>query len=367
MNHQKIRATQYITLKILFIIFFFTHIGVLPAQEKENYELKTVVLDPGHGGRDSGARGSYSMEKDIVLEMAMKVGEMIEKNYPDINLIYTRKTDTLIPLYERAEIANKNKADLFISIHINANENSKARGTETFAMGLHKTQSNLEVAKKENSAILFEEDYSKKYEGFEPKSAESYIIFSLIQNAYLKQSLNFASKVQKYFTENTGLKNRGVKQAGFLVLYRTTMPRVLVEAGFISNQKEEDFLNSDEGKDKISTSIYQAFKEYKQDIETNSAMLARQENTDNIYFKLQIASSTNKIPTESDFFKGYDKVERIETSENFKYTIGNYENYEEALEFKKKVKKDFPGAFVIAVQNNKIIPVKNALSQIDNK
>jgi N-acetylmuramoyl-L-alanine amidase len=366
MNNQKFRAKLYKPSFFLIIIFFFNALGSISAQEKENYHLKTVVIDPGHGGKDSGARGRYSMEKDLVLEISLKLGKYIEKNFPDIQVIYTRKTDTLIPLYKRAEIANKNKADLFISVHINANSNTQARGTETYAMGLHKSQSNLEVAQKENAAILYEEDYTKKYEGFDPNSAESYIIFSLIQNAYLKQSLNFASSIQKFFTDKTKLRNRGVKQAGFLVLYKTTMPRVLIEAGFISNPREEDFLNSPEGKEKIAQSIFNAFKEYKEDIESNSAMLTQSNASSGITFKLQIAASSNKIPTKSNFFKGYDDVEILEGKENYKYTIGQFSDYEEAVQFKEQIKSDFPGAFVIAVQNNQIIPLQKAISQINN-
>jgi N-acetylmuramoyl-L-alanine amidase len=364
MKDQKFHAKLNILKFFFIIVFAFFLINGSSAQKRQNYKLKTVVIDAGHGGRDSGAPGSYSVEKDLVLDIALKLGKYIEKNLPEVNVIYTRKTDTLIPLYKRAEIANKNKADLFISIHINANRNKRANGTETYVMGLHKSQSNLEVAKKENAAILFEEDYTQKYEGFDPKSAESYIIFSLMQNAYQKQSLNFASDIQHYFTDNTSLKNRGVKQAGFLVLYKTSMPRVLVEAGFISNKKEEDFLNSEEGKTKIARSIYEAFKNYKREIESNSTMLAQ--DNENIIFKLQIAASKNKIPTSSSFFKGYDNVDVIKSEETYKYTIGSYKEYDKAMEKKKELKKDFPGAFIIALQNKKVISVKKALSQINN-
>ncbi|MFO8236491.1 MAG: N-acetylmuramoyl-L-alanine amidase [Bacteroidales bacterium] len=370
MNTEKIHAKLSQIIICLIIVSIFLTPGDIIGQENNDYRIKTVVIDAGHGGRDSGARGLYSMEKDIVLDIALKLGTYFEKHFPEIEVVFTRKTDTLIPLYERAEIANKNSADLFISIHVNANSNRLARGTETFAMGIHKSQSNLEVAKQENAAILYEEDHDEQYEGFDPQSAESYIIFSLMQDAYLKQSLNFASSIQDNFAEDTGLDNRGVKQAGFLVLYKTTMPRVLVEAGFISNPKEENYLNSEEGKEKIAASIFQAFKEYKEESEENNVKLAQQsshnDQNDSISYKLQIAASVNKISTDAEFFKDYKNVEVHKEKDNFKYTIGDYENYEDAVKYKKQIQKDFPGAFVVGYKNNKIISVKKALSQKEN-
>ncbi|MFW6095006.1 MAG: N-acetylmuramoyl-L-alanine amidase family protein [Bacteroidota bacterium] len=370
MNYKKFHAKLHQIIIFLVIpLIFFVHTK-LYGQEDENYRIKTVVIDPGHGGRDSGARGVYSMEKDIVLDIARRLGKYFEENFPDIEVIFTRTTDTLIPLYERAEIANKNKADLFISVHVNANPNRLARGTETFAMGIHKNQSNLEVAKQENAAILYEEDHDEQYEGFDPQSAESYIIFSLMQDAYLKQSLNFASSIQDNFEAETGLNNRGVKQAGFLVLYKTTMPRVLVEAGFISNPEEENYLNSDKGKEKIAASIFKAFKQYKENAEENNVKLAEYPNTkkknDSISYKLQIAASVNKISTDADFFKNHENVEVHKDEDNYKYTVGNYDNYEEAVKYKEEIQEDFPGAFVVAYKNNQIISVKKALSQKEN-
>ena len=365
----KIHAKLYHYLIYIFILILFIPL-TLNGQEKQNYHLNTVVIDAGHGGKDPGAPGDYKDEKDIVLSIALKVGKHIEKNFPDINVIYTRKSDTLIPLFKRAEIANKNKADLFISIHINANESSRIRGTETYVMGLHKSKSNLEVAKQENSAILYEEDYSKTYQGFDPNSAESYIIFSLMQNAYLEQSLNFASFIQKNFSQNTGLKNRGVKQAGFLVLYKTSMPRVLIEAGFLSNPEEEKYLNSEKGQDKIALSIYEAFKEYKQKLENESVMLTNQKDTastgNNIVFKVQVAASSDPIPLDSDYFNGYEHVEEHKISEQYKYTIGSATNFEKIRQLKQKIKKDFPDAFIVAFENNEPISLDKALSITNN-
>lgn len=364
----KIRAK----VQIIFIISVF-FVGLcskpLSAQDRENYHLKTVVIDPGHGGRDIGAPGRIKHEKDLVLEIALKTGQYIKEQHPGVEVIYTRKTDTLIGLDERAEIANKNKADLFISIHCNANENRNARGTETYVMGLHKSQSNLEVAKQENSAILYEEDYSRKYEGFEPQSAESYIIFSLIQNAYLEQSMKFASAVQKHFDRETGMKNRGVKQAGFIVLYKTATPRVLVETGFLSNPEQEKYLNSRQGQKKIAQSIARAFTDYKQQIESKSVMLASDTMAEKhqapVRFRVQVAAANQPIPLDSDYFNGHENVREHNVSGQYKYTIGNFSSYQQVREFKQKIQKEFPGAFIVAFKHNQPIPVKKALSEIN--
>ncbi len=366
----KIRAKLY-TFPLLFMLFVGFCNGPADAQKKTNYQLRRVVIDAGHGGHDPGAPGSIRHEKDLVLKIALKVGQYIKKHHPDVKVIYTRKTDTFIPLFKRAEIANKNKADLFISIHVNANENKRVRGTETYVMGMHKSQSNLEVAKKENSAILYEEDYSKKYEGFDPKSAESYIIFSLMQNAFLEQSLKFASAVQENFDQSTGLKNRGVKQAGFLVLYKTSMPRVLIESGFISNPEQEKYLNSDQGQKKLAHAIGKAFGDYKQKIEQHSVMLAsdslQADTSTTITFKVQVAASSDRIPKDSEYFKGHENVQEHHLGSRYKYTLGSFENYDQARAFKKKVRKDFPGAFIVAFKNEQTIPVKKALSETNQQ
>lgn len=227
-----------------------------------------VVIDAGHGGHDTGTNGKKSKEKDIALKIALKVGSYIEKNIPGVKVIYTRKDDRYVALDERADIANKNKADLFICIHANANPNNKAFGTETFVMGLHKDEGNFEIAKRENSVILLDDNYEQRYEGFDPTSPESYILFSLTQSAYQESSLRFAQKVEEQFKKKTGRNSRGVKQAGFLVLWRTTMPSVLIETGFLSNAPEEAFLAGDEGQELIASGIYRAFKEYKSEVES---------------------------------------------------------------------------------------------------
>jgi N-acetylmuramoyl-L-alanine amidase len=235
-----------------------------------NHEFKVdvVVIDAGHGGHDPGTRGKKALEKDVALKIALKLGSHIEKNIPGVKVIYTRKSDKYIELDERAAIANRNKADLFICIHANSVPGSKAYGTETYVMGLHKDNSNFEVAKRENSVILMEDNYEERYEGFDPNSPESYILFSLTQSAFQESSLLFAQKIEQQFKNRVGRSSRGVKQAGFVVLWRTTMPSVLIETGFLSNGQEEEILAGDQGQELIASGIYRAFKEYKSDVES---------------------------------------------------------------------------------------------------
>jgi N-acetylmuramoyl-L-alanine amidase len=232
------------------------------------FKVDVVVIDAGHGGKDPGTRGKKALEKDVALKIALKVGNYIEKNIPGVKVIYTRKNDTYLALDERAEIANKNKADLFICIHANALKGSKAHGTETYVMGLHKDNSNFELAKRENSVILMDENYKERYEGFDPGSPESYILFSLTQSAYQESSLLFAQKIEDQFASRAGRKSRGVKQAGFVVLWRTTMPSVLIETGFLSDASEEQFLLTASGQELIASGIYRAFKDYKNEVES---------------------------------------------------------------------------------------------------
>ena len=232
------------------------------------FKVDVVVIDAGHGGKDTGTRGKKILEKDIALKIALKVGHYIEQNVPGVKVIYTRKNDTYLSLDERANIANKAGADLFICIHANSMPGGKATGTETYVMGLHKDESNFEVAKRENSVILMDEDYKERYEGFDPDSPESYILFSLTQSAYQESSLLFAQKVEDQFKHRVGRHSRGVKQAGFVVLWRTTMPSVLIETGFLSHPTEEQFLAQERGQELIASGIYRAFKEYKSEVES---------------------------------------------------------------------------------------------------
>jgi N-acetylmuramoyl-L-alanine amidase len=264
---------------VIILLLFFQN--QLFAQRKN--QIHTIVIDAGHGGHDAGARGHNSLEKDITLAIALKTGTMIKKYCPGVQVIYTRETDVFVELYRRAQIANENKADLFISIHCNANPSPFAYGTETYVMGLHKSEANLDVARTENASILLEDNYSSRYDGFNPNSTEAYIIFSLFQNAYLDKSLDFASRIEDSFTANTKLPERGVKQAGFLVLYKTTMPGVLVETGFISNSNEESFLMSTPGQDRIAFSIYRAFDEFRRSSDGNGNTIVSNSVEDSLY------------------------------------------------------------------------------------
>jgi N-acetylmuramoyl-L-alanine amidase len=244
------------------------------AQKLEN-KVKTVVVDAGHGGFQPGTMSAHTKEKDITLKVALKLGALIEQNLPDVKVIYTRKKDVAVGLDERAKIANDNQADVFISVHVNSLPEtvSDARkqsiyGTETYVMGLHKSEANFEVAKRENSVILLEENYKEKYEGFDPNSPESYILFSLTQSATQEASLSLASKIEHQFKTKAGRNSKGVKQAGFMVLWMTSMPSVLVEIGYLSNTKEEKELNDEKVQDYLASAIYRAFKEYKTEVES---------------------------------------------------------------------------------------------------
>lgn len=254
-----------------FLLFVALMLVASPSQLRQsylfNYKLRTVVIDAGHGGHDAGCHGTSAYEKHVTLAVALKLGALIEKNLPGTKVVYTRKTDEFIELHERANIANHANADLFISIHCNANKNTAAFGTESWTMGLHKTEGNLEVAKRENSAILHEKDYLEKYDGFDPNSPEAYIVFSLNQNAFINQSLLLASKIESEFQEDKR-SSRGVKQAGFLVLWRTVMPSVLIETGFLTNKTEEKYLASEAGQNECARSVFDAVLTYKSKMES---------------------------------------------------------------------------------------------------
>ena len=230
-------------------------------------KVSVIVIDPGHGGKDPGAVVGIAKEKDIVLDIALKLGEQIKAKFPDSKVIYTRDKDIFVPLYKRASIANRNDADVFISIHANYVDKKSVQGTETFVLGQHRSKDNLEVAKKENAVILLEDDYTTAYEDFDPNSDESYIMFELIQSEYLEQSVMFASEIQNQFKNRANRLDRSVKQAGFLVLRQTTMPSVLIEAGFLSHAGERSYLLNSAGRSKLADAIFTAFTDYKKKIE----------------------------------------------------------------------------------------------------
>ncbi len=262
------RSSMKNIIAIIGFSFFLLGATFNPTGIKQ-YQVKRVVIDAGHGGHDPGTHGKISREKDIALSIALELGSIIEEYLSDVEVIYTRADDTFIPLDKRADIANKSGADLFISIHANALGNKRVSGTETYVMGTHKIESNLGVAKRENSVILMEEDYKENYAGYDPNSPESHIMFSLYQNAYLANSLYLAEKIETQFKTRVGRHSLGVKQQGFLVLWRTSMPSVLVETGFLTNEKEERFLNDKLGQTYLASAIFRAVRDYKNEIEDN--------------------------------------------------------------------------------------------------
>ncbi|MBN2237507.1 MAG: N-acetylmuramoyl-L-alanine amidase [Bacteroidales bacterium] len=334
-----------------------------------------VVIDPGHGGKDPGASGKNSREKDIVLSVALKAGKLIEQNISDVNVIYTRKTDVFPTLNTRANIANNSKADLFISIHCNSNPSSQPKGSETYVMGMHKSEENLKVAMLENSAILLEDDYKANYEGFDPSSIENHIIFNFFQNSFQAQNLEMANAVQSQFKKNTAVADRGVKEAGFWVLYKTAMPGILIELGFLSNPIDEKYLLSEKGQNQMAEAIYNAFKEYKSKhdaLELQKAGLTEmprkvvqkekeKPTTETVSYRIQFLSlGKEKNLTE----KKYQQLPEIKTY-NYKgmvrYTSGDTPNYEEAVNLQTQVRKlGFKDAFIIAIYKGERISIAEA-------
>ncbi|POY35972.1 N-acetylmuramoyl-L-alanine amidase [Solitalea longa] len=274
---KKFRAVRIIfntlTLSFLFISLTSFNFDSVNQQNKKikrsNYKFKTIVIDAGHGGKDVGANRAWGTEKRVALSIALKFGRLIDNAYPEIKVVYTRKDDSFVELYERANIANRNKADLFVSIHCNSNASGSPYGTETYAFGIDSktNKEKMDVAKRENSVILLEDNYEKSYDGFDPNSPESYIIFSLYQNKNLDKSLSIASKIENEFGDNDNRYSRGVRQERFLVLRYTNMPAILVETGFISNREEGKYLASDDGQDEVAASLFRAFKSYKKELE----------------------------------------------------------------------------------------------------
>ena len=342
-----------------------------------------VVIDPGHGGNDPGAIGTRGKEKNINLNVARKLGKLIEDNCNDTEVVYTRKSDIFVPLHRRAEIANNAKANLFISIHTNAvaKKNSYVKGTETYTLGLHRTEENLEVAKKENSVILIEDDYKQRYAGFNPNSSESYIIFEFMQDKNMSQSVNFATLIQQNFKSYNRI-DKGVHQAGFLVLRETSMPSVLIELGYISNPSEETYLLSDKGTTDLANAIYRAFINYKGNSSkikpTTVTSNTRQEittpkeeeetkETSKIKFKIQILASDRVLPQNSKQFKGLKPVSWYKENGLIKYTYAENEDYNKILKIKRKiVDPKFKDAFIIAFKNDTKININKAIKEFKN-
>ena len=379
--------TNNIYSAILFFLFIAVQTISSSATVIENKKGWVIVIDAGHGGKDPGALGSISREKDITLAIALKTGKYIEQNIKNVTVIYTRKDDSTVDLRDRPKIANKAKADLFISIHANWAKSKSIHGTETYVMGDSKDQQNLEVAMKENEVIYLEKDYSTKYEGFDPKSPESYIMFSLTQDIFHKQSTGLASKIQNQYNDKINRTDRGVKQAGFWVLFMTTMPSILTETGFITNPGEEKFLNSKEGQDYLASSIFRACREYINDIDSKSGISweqnrnpDRNQNPDQkkdtsvavisqsgeILFMVQVTTSALKTEIKPENFNGLKNITEIYAKDRFKYATGSFTDFSDAVKCRKKVEAVYPDAFVIAVKDNKILPLQQALEQKKN-
>ena len=324
----------------------------------QNNNVFTVVIDAGHGGKDPGNRGNGYFEKHIALNIALGVGERLEKD-KNFKIIYTRKTDRFVDLFDRAKIANDANADLFISIHCDSHT-SNAYGAGTFVLGLHANERNFQIAKKENSVIFLEENYTQKYDGFDPNNPESVISLVLMQEEYLDQSINAANFIQESFVKNLKRKNRTVKQAGFIVLKYTYMPSVLVETGFLTNKSEGKYLNSKKGQKEMSNSIADAIIKYKNNISNTSVELSSdyivENDMVNTFLKIQIASGSKFLPLKSYNFKGLSQLSYSKRDKNYKYYFENTNNYEKAKEYLLKAKRvGFKDAIIVAFNNGKRI------------
>ena len=358
-------------LVLVFIVFTFS-LTTLYSQKSQDKDVFTVVLDAGHGGKDSGNRGNQYYEKHIALTVTLKIGAILKK-IPDINIIYTRKNDVFVPLNKRADIANSAKADLFVSIHCDAHT-SNAYGAGTFVLGLHENDRNFRIAQKENSVIFLEEDYEKNYDGFDPNNPESVISLVLMQETYLDQSIQAANTIQQSFVRNLKRKNRTVKQAGFLVLRNTYMPSVLVELGFLTNKIEGAYLNSKKGQNEMSEAIAKAIVSYKNllqsDLQEDVVFEESIRNTDEnsleseYTFRVQISASKTMLEPKSFNFKGLSPIKRIKSGSFYKYFLGNATSYEKAKELQQRaIEKGYSGSFVVAFQGDEIVPLNNALKR----
>jgi len=391
--------------KIFFLLYLLIFFFAAPAIAQKDGKTFKVVIDAGHGGKDPGCMGAYTKEKDVALSVALKTGKLISDNCPNVKVIYTRSTDVFVELYRRAKIANDNHADLFISFHCNASENKTANGIDTWVMGLHKSDANLAVARAENSAMLKEKDYEQNYGGFNPNSPESAVMFSLYSSAYLNNSILLADKVQKNLIRATKLRDRGVNQAGYWVLWSVSMPSILVEMGFLTNPNEEKYLSDDKNRQNIAEAIFQGFVSYytqmtgnkvslpdvlsdsdieydktqkpishdnnndnysdsqsdkKMDIE-EASLANTVVNPDGIRFMVQFMAVPEKIAFSDKRFRGIPNVNRFYEGNLWKYTAGNEPDLRSAKDILKEVKAKYPDAFIIAFKGENKIPVSEAV------
>tara|TARA_R110001583_G_scaffold10417_4_gene47844 strand:+ start:12331 stop:13422 length:1092 start_codon:yes stop_codon:yes gene_type:complete len=354
-------------VSVFLMLFILCSISFLSIGQNSDYKINTIVIDAGHGGKDPGAVGKHSYEKDIALSISLKTGEYIEKHFPHIKVIYTRKTDIFIPLKKRPEIANKAKADLFISIHANSlgNNNTRTHGTETFILGLHKSKDNLAVAMKENSVMLYEDDYTNNYEGFNPKDPASYIIFNLMHSLHIDNSTSMAQHTENQFKSRVGRRSRGVKAAELWVLRKASMPSVLIEVGFISNANEERFLKSKKGQDYMSSAIFRAFRSYKEEIERHSSRTFEVTEepvgvVNEVYYCIQVKSSSKKIPLNAKVFSGLENVSEKHVNGIYKYSVEQNSNLRAVIDKKKQIKKIIHDCFIVAYYKGKPISIKEA-------
>ncbi|WP_314646783.1 N-acetylmuramoyl-L-alanine amidase [Prevotella multiformis] len=383
----------------------------------------TLVIDAGHGGHDAGALGAFSKEKDINLNVALAFGRYVEQNLPDVNVIYTRKRDVFIPLHQRADIANKAKADLFISVHTNSVvPGHYAKGFQVYTLGMHRAKDNLDVAMRENSVISMEAGYQRTYQGFDPKSSESYIMFEFMQNANMEKSVELARLIQNSVCASAGRIDKGVHQAGFLVLRESYMPSCLIELGFITAADEEEYLNSPEGIDAMAKGIYEAFVKYKNMYDTHIVVPFRTADNKRIavgraipalpadtprpvapatgrrqpkrnppaavqkpaqkkdgqprqkgtgteqqknvpVFKVQVFATNRQMRPGCEQFRGHTDIDCTQEGNLYKYTIGSSTNYNEIARLREKLKKDFPQAFVIAYKDGVRMDTNQAIGE----
>ncbi len=347
------------------IIYFLYELSIY-GQVKQPARFNTVVIDAGHGGKDPGALGSTTEEKDIVLAIALKVGKYVKENLQDVKVIYTRDKDVFIPLYKRAEIANKSNANLFISIHANYISDPRIHGVETYALGPARSNENLEVAKKENSVIVMEDEYTTKYEGFDPNSAESYILFEYMQSTYVEQSTMMASLLQKQFHHRAGRRDRGVKQAGFLVLRNITHPSVLVEVGFLSNKAEEKYLKSESGQTYIASAIFRAIRDYKKQYDEKTTEMKtvkkkEEKKMPDITYRIQVASYKRMLKKGAGVYKKFKDVYVYKEGNRYKYTTLSSNDYNDISRKLKDIQKKVPDSFIVAFEGYKRIPVADAV------
>ena len=391
--------------KIVILLFSMFVVRLAMADGNRNF---TLVIDAGHGGHDAGALGAMSKEKNINLNVALAFGRYVEANCPDVKVIYTRKTDVFVTLHERANIANRNKADLFVSIHTNALPKGKqARGLETYTLGMNRAEENFDVAKRENAVILYEKDYKQRYEGFDPNSSESYIMFEFLQDKNMAQSVELAKMVQKRTCASANRTNKGVRQAGFLVLRETSMPSCLIELGFITTFSEEQYLNTKQGVDALGYGIYQAFVDYRNKfdksitvpfrigermiepqqspqelVKDNTEQMPKQQGDETTgkeeqkespadtrqndgapVFKIQFLTATGKIRNGDKRLKDIEDYDYYVDGKTYKYTVGCSENYNEIYRLRKTILYKFPQAFIIAFKNGERTDVVEAIRE----